>query len=35
MDAAEDTREESQRLTVLPHHYGMLVRLAARLTEVL
>ena len=26
MDAAEDTREESQRLTVLPHDYGMLVR---------
>ena len=25
MDAAEDTREESQRLTVLPHDYGMLV----------
>jgi hypothetical protein len=22
----EDTREESQRLTVLPHDYGMLVR---------
>ena len=26
MDAAEDTREESQRLRVLPHDYGMLVR---------
>ena len=26
MDAAEDTREESQRLTVLPRDYGMLVR---------
>ena len=26
MDAAEDTREESPRLTVLPRDYGMLVR---------
>jgi len=26
MDAAEDTREESPCLTVLPRDYGMLVR---------